>query len=1000
MASLWRHAGRDTAPLLTRKESGGNDLVEHDSGGSSPSLPPACGDSSRLNKGKPGLLLWVSAVCLSAGAISVCFGGTGTSPTSAPAVAEGGGEAASSRGLASVVPAPRVRGEKRLDAGAEAVSDGGAGSSKPRGRRRKLLGDGTPAPEPSTEASADIASGGEGFDGGEGGAGREGEGHLDDSSGYIAEDDFEAASKDDGDDGGVCAPLEVVGLDSCPELNSDGGAVLERMLAAKADMLRQVVQVLTDPASPGQGGNPDEPLLLVQKLAVDETDAVFGAFERPYLGHTADAAAWSPLPGGFNRWVERYHREVLKGSRPVLVTVHGDDVCALEKEISLEARRQSLSASSSGVEDVIERPSDLAAAGTGWHGGMKGNASSYSDDHGSSEKFSTTPHLHFGGDERDEGSGETETENFDIPLVLMTLGWDPAGDPTHSENLRGRDRTCTYRVLEMERVVRWFTSHTRYDTHTHEKFCYLPIGFGGHDTRNGLPQKVYLDAAKRQLEILETCPVGSAGSYDLLFQGCTLERDPRTQIWNEMTEGKEVGSPIPVNRAPLEPANMVAATTKGIFAVSPPGTGPDCFRHYEMILGGNIPLVPDVYSLRRFMEGLPAFFFGGHESRWGTLTCDQLVEMAETVQTKIQEGKENRGEGLQLEKLTHGFWRRFVRREVLRAGGLSDADAEYVERAALPLNPQGWTTFRQVGCFSDAKYLHRIDAEHRPAIPPPADEPSHGNKDDRGRKYHRLRRLESQQQQNTQQQQQQQRHQQPASDGRRRALRGFAKSGRVRLDGPNRTPSACAAHCATEIGGGVGFFGIGSGNRCWCDRVPGHFLPMEKCNIHCDGEGSGGRCGGRHASAVYAYGPETRGAPFEYLGCFPAKPYVMYHKTIRLGKTTTPFMCEAFCTSLRLPFFAVERSEYCRCGVLPANSPQSYYPPAYIKGGGYEPVPGPPNATLAAKPVPAGVKVGDSRFECHRGRCGASSNMWGCGSEKAYDLYRNTDPCVLYRDCR
>lgn len=111
-------------------------------------------------------------------------------------------------------------------------------------------------------------------------------------------------------------------------------------------------------------------------------------------------------------------------------------------------------------------------------------------------------------------------------------------------------------------------------------------------------------------------------------------------------------------------------------------------------------------------------------------------------------------------------------------------------------------------------------------------------------------------------------------------------------------------------------------------------------------------------------------------------------------------MCEALCTSLRYPFFALEKSDYCRCGVMPANSPRSDKTPAYIKGGGYEPVPGPPNATLAAKPEPEGVTVGDRRFECHRGRCGGNPKMWGCGAERAYDLYRNIDPCVLYRSCR
>lgn len=61
--------------------------------------------------------------------------------------------------------------------------------------------------------------------------------------------------------------------------------------------------------------------------------------------------------------------------------------------------------------------------------------------------------------------------------------------------------------------------------------------------------------------------------YDLLLQ-CNKQGLPiRDVIWKRMTEGKERGSPIPVNRGPLEPADMVTAITKGIFSVSPPGTG-------------------------------------------------------------------------------------------------------------------------------------------------------------------------------------------------------------------------------------------------------------------------------------------------------------------------------------------------------------------------------------------------------------------------------------------
>lgn len=76
-----------------------------------------------------------------------------------------------------------------------------------------------------------------------------------------------------------------------------------------------------DPASVGQGGRLDEPLLLVMKLAVDETDAIFGGFVSEYFRHVPQTGTWSTLAGGFNRWVETYYREVLGGTRPVLVTV-------------------------------------------------------------------------------------------------------------------------------------------------------------------------------------------------------------------------------------------------------------------------------------------------------------------------------------------------------------------------------------------------------------------------------------------------------------------------------------------------------------------------------------------------------------------------------------------------------------------------------------------------------------------------------------------------------
>lgn len=54
----------------------------------------------------------------------------------------------------------------------------------------------------------------------------------------------------------------------------------------------------------------------------------------------------------------------------------------------------------------------------------------------------------------------------------------------------------------------------------------------------------------------------------------------------------------------------------------------------------------------------------GHGEAWGSLTCERLLEMGEIVHEAI-----GKGEGMQYEKLTHGFWRGYIRRETLLAGG-------------------------------------------------------------------------------------------------------------------------------------------------------------------------------------------------------------------------------------------------------------------------------------------------------------------------------------------
>lgn len=78
-----------------------------------------------------------------------------------------------------------------------------------------------------------------------------------------------------------------------------------------------------------------------------------------------------------------------------------------------------------------------------------------------------------------------------------------------------------------------------------------------------------------------------------------------------MTKGKGLGSPIPVNRAPLGARDMVKATARGIFAVSPPGTGERASGQEETDGGGGVA---------EYNEGRPFLF-------WGARICFGLCRL-------------------------------------------------------------------------------------------------------------------------------------------------------------------------------------------------------------------------------------------------------------------------------------------------------------------------------------------------------------------------------------
>ena len=132
-----------------------------------------------------------------------------------------------------------------------------------------------------------------------------------------------------------------------------------------------------------------------------------------------------------------------------------------------------------------------------------------------------------------------------------------------------------------------------------------------------------------------------------------------------------------------------------------------------------------------------------------------------------------------------------------------------MERSFTPLNPRGWNTFRRVGCFvrpeeeqeeaaEEGEHLHNTSRLKKPFLKRSEIHPDEGGRlattrgggggvdgdgDDDSSPDHHERHL----------------------------LVGGPQP--VRLEGTGRTPESCARHCSTKIGGGIGFFGISSGDR-------------------------------------------------------------------------------------------------------------------------------------------------------------------------------------------
>jgi hypothetical protein len=242
--------------------------------------------------------------------------------------------------------------------------------------------------------------------------------------------------------------------------------------------------------------------------------------------------------------------------------------------------------------------------------------------------------------------------------VFVTSGHDNLGSPVTSN--RGVNNTermqCFMDILEHNNTKRYYVSQHRSKFH-HKKLSFIPIGLG-------TPPKFKLGLTKKQwVEVLSeissemTIACSRASSPDFQWL-CPLRLfsynfDVRaSKMINRVSQAKGILQltnsmqllSVKNEYGCFSGREVVARNAYSVFVFSPRGTHYDCYRHWEALLSGSIPIKDYHHTLIDLFSGLPAVTISSNwrDLRWDSLR-ENLSSILETSNPKY-------------EKLTMDYW--------------------------------------------------------------------------------------------------------------------------------------------------------------------------------------------------------------------------------------------------------------------------------------------------------------------------------------------------------
>ncbi|CAM9537837.1 unnamed protein product [Phaeothamnion confervicola] len=166
-------------------------------------------------------------------------------------------------------------------------------------------------------------------------------------------------------------------------------------------------------------------------------------------------------------------------------------------------------------------------------------------------------------------------------------------------------------------------------------------------------------------------PPGS-GVMELLFMSFSVHHEEWSHR-NRTVETLERTFAPGLHHQKLDSGQTLRRTLDSVFAVSPRGTGSDCWRHYESAAYGSLVLADDHFTLSSsagagfggggVLAGLPIVFVRD----WRNITCGALRAAILDARRRAAAG------GYEMERLTLRYWIDFVWRAVDEAWRESDS---------------------------------------------------------------------------------------------------------------------------------------------------------------------------------------------------------------------------------------------------------------------------------------------------------------------------------------